>query len=281
MTDTVMLVVLGAALLHALWNALVKGAADKTLGMVAVVVGHTPLAVLALCLVEPPALASLPWLVAGIALHVGYQLLLVNAYRFGDLTQVYPIARGVAPLIVTLVSVAFLGVLLSGLQLVAVFIIVAGVSSVCLVRQADGSFNIRAAGLALGTGVFIAAYSLVDGTGARVSGSAIGFYAWLAIGNALVMLLATRWMRPGLVPDLVRSTKKVALFGGVASFLAYALVIWSFTQAPIALVTALRETSIVFALLIGVVHLKERLSLAKVAATIMTLLGAATLRFAR
>ena len=281
MSDTVMLAVLGAALLHAIWNALVKGSSDKTLGMLAVVVGQGLAGVAVLPFVDAPSIASLPWLLASIALHLGYQFTLVQAYRFGDLSQVYPIARGSAPLIVTVISIVFLGVALSGLQLIAVLLIVVGVTSVCLVRRGDGTFNGAAASCALVTGVFIASYSLVDGIGARQSGSALGFYGWLAIGNALVVLLASPGMRTGILHDLVFSAKRTTVFGGGASFVAYALVVWAFTQAPIALVTALRETSIVFALLIGVFHLKERLSLLKVAATVATVLGAVTLRFAR
>jgi len=276
-----MLIVLCAALLHATWNAIVKGGHDKQRNMLAVALGQFLPASLVLPFVPLPALESWPWLVGGIALHVGYQLFLVRAYQSGDLTQVYPIARGSAPLLVTLVSVLFLGVVLDNAELLAILLIAAGIVSICLVRELDGSLNRNAAWLALATGGFIASYSLVDGIGARIAGTALGFYGWHAIGNAGVMLLAAHTLRPGLLADVLRSGKVVFLFGGTASFLAYAIVIWSFTQAPIALVTALRETSIVFALLIGVLHLKERLSLMKVASTLITLTGAALLRFAR
>jgi len=281
MTDKVILIVLAAALLHAVWNAVVKGSNDKRVSMVAVVVGHMPFALVSLIFVDWPVADSLIWLFFGIALHVGYQLFLVEAYRFGDLSQVYPIARGIAPLLVTLFSIIFLGVLLSNLQLAAIMLIAIGITSVCLVRKGDGALNGNAVGLALTTGVFIAGYSLVDGIGARISGSAIGFYSWLAIGNGVAMIFATRFMRSGVLQDVVSHSKTTILLGGGASFVAYALVVWAFTQAPIALVTALRETSIVFALLIGVFHLKERLSLAKVFSTIVTLTGAVMLRFSR
>ena len=170
---------------------------------------------------------------------------------------------------------------LTSFQLVAIVVIAIGITSVCLVRKNDGALNGSAVVLALITGSFIAGYSLVDGIGARLSGSALGFYSWLAIGNAIAMILTTRFMRPGVLRDVARNSKTIIVFGGGASFVAYALVIWAFTQAPIALVTALRETSIVFALLIGVFHLKERLSLVKVFATAVTLGGAAMLRFSR
>lgn len=281
MTDNVILVVLAAALLHAVWNAVVKGSNDKTVSMVAVVLGHMPFALTALFFVESPTVASWSWLFFGVVLHIGYQLFLVAAYRLGDLSQVYPIARGVAPLLVTLISVLFLGVFLSGFQLAAIVVIAIGITSVCLVRKNDGALNGNAVVLALITGTFIAGYSLVDGIGARLSGSALGFYSWLAIGNAIAMILGTFFMRRGVLRDVAKTSKTTIVFGGGASFIAYALVIWAFTQAPIALVTALRETSIVFALLIGVFHLKERLSLVKVFSTALTLSGAAMLRFSR
>ncbi len=281
MSTTVFLAVIAAALLHAVWNALVKGSVDKKVTMGAVVLGHMPLAAVALPLVPWPALESLPYLGAGIALHLSYQLFLMNAYRFGDLTQVYPIARGSAPLIVAVVSVAFLSVHLSAMELLAIAVIGSGILSLSLVRRADGLRNGKAAILALATGCFIAAYSLVDGYGARLAGTALGFYGWLTIGNGLAMALYLAISAPGVLGQIASQGRRVFLIGGSASYAAYALVIWAFTQAPIALVTALRETSIVFALLIGVFFLKERLDLVKLISTMTTLLGAALLRFAK
>lgn len=277
----VFLAVIGAALLHATWNALVKGGADKRLSMGAVVLGHMPFAAAALAFVPLPDPASLPYLVAGIALHVGYQLFLLRSYETGDLTQVYPIARGSAPLIVALVSVTVLGVRLAPSELLAVVIIGAGIISLALVRRADGQRNRNAALLALVTGCFIASYSLIDGLGARVAGTSLGFYGWLAIGNGIVMALYLIATTPAVLGRIASQGRGMFLIGGGASFAAYALVTWAFTQAPIALVAALRETSIIFALLFGVFVLKERLDLAKVVSTMTTLLGAALLRYAK
>ena len=273
-----MLAVIGAALLHASWNALVKGGADKRVSMGAVVLGHVPLALIALPFVPLPATESLPYLAAGIALHVGYQLFLMNSYRTGDLTQVYPIARGSAPLLVALFSVTVLGVHLDRLELLAILVIGTGILSLALVRRADGLRNGRAGLMAMMTGVFIASYSLVDGLGARLAGTSLGFYGWLTIGNALIMAGFLAATAPGTLRAIATRGRGVFLIGGGASFVAYALVTWAFTQAPIALVTALRETSIVFALLIGVVFLKERLDLVKVFSTATTLLGVVLLR---
>ncbi|HRW14136.1 DMT family transporter [Amaricoccus sp.] len=281
MSTPVFLAVIAAALLHAAWNALVKQGADKHLGMTAVVLGHVPIALVVLPFVPFPAPESWPWLLAGLLLHTGYQLFLMMSYRIGDLTQVYPIARGTAPLLVAGISVAFLGVHLAPLELLGVLTIGAGIMSMSLVRQRDGLRNRHAALLALATGGFIAAYSLVDGTGARLAGTALGYFGWASIGNAAVFASLMALTRPGLLTQVFRRGKRAMILGGGASFVAYSMVIWAFTQAPIALVTALRETSIVFALLIGVFLLGERLDLAKVASTMVTLLGGALLRLAR
>jgi len=280
MSTTVFLAVLAAAALHALWNALAKGGHDKHLSMTAVVLGHTPIALLALAFAPSPAPESWPYLAVGMILHTGYQLFLLSAYRIGDLTQVYPIARGTAPLLVAGVSTIFLGVHLSPLELVAILIIAAGILSLALVRRNDGSTNGVASLLAFITGCFIASYSLVDGTAARLAGTAVGAYAWIALGNSVLIAVYFAITKPGLLGRLHKA-KSTFFIGGTASFVAYGLVIWAFTQAPIALVTALRETSIIFALVIGVVVLKERLDFAKVISTFFTLVGVALLRLAR
>lgn len=281
MDITVFVAVLGAAVLHATWNAVVKGGTDKRLNMAAVMLGHIPFAMVSLLFVPLPAVESLPYLAAGIGLHFGYQIFLMRSYEKGDLTQVYPIARGSAPLIVAVFSVLVLGVHLAAMEIFAILLIGAGILSLALVRRADGMRNGHAGILALITGLFIASYSLVDGLGARLAGTSLGFFSWLAIGNGVVMIFYLRAVSPNVLRDLPRKGGKVFLLGGGASFIAYAIVTWAFTQAPIALVTALRETSIIFALLIGVFFLRERLDLAKVFSTAITLVGAVLLRFAR
>lgn len=277
----VFIAVVTAAALHASWNGLVKHSTDKHLSMLAIVLGHVPPALVILPFVPTPAQASWPYIAAGACLHFGYQLFLLASYRMGDLTQVYPIARGTAPMIVAVVSVAFLGVVLSSLEIAAIAIIGIGIMSLSIVRQGDGLRNTQAALTAFITGCFIASYSLVDGLGAREAGTALGFYGWLTILNALLLSATMAVIRPGVFRRLAGEGRTMALVGGGASYAAYALVIWAFTQAPIALVTALRETSIIFALLIGVVFLKEKLNLAKVVSTAVTLSGAILLRIAR
>ena len=281
MTPTVFLAVLLAAALHAGWNALVKGGADKTMSMTAVSLGHVPPALAVLAIAPMPAVDSWPWLLVSAVLHLGYQLFLVQAYRVGDLSQVYPIARGVAPLIVTGVSVGAMGVVLPGTGLAGVLVIASGLIGLGLVRRADGARNGPATALALTTGLFIAAYSLTDGIGARASGSPVAFFAVGAILTALGMATFTALTAPTSLRRLPTAGRAGLLIGGPASFAAYGIVVWAFTQAPIAMVTALRETSIVFALLIGVGLFGERLNLAKLASTTATIAGAALLRAAR
>ncbi|GGL73440.1 EamA family transporter [Wenxinia marina] len=283
MSGTVFLAVILAAILHAVWNALAKGGGDKELSMTAVVVGHAPLAALTLLFVAPlPAPESWPFVGLSIVLHFGYQVFLMNAYRHGDLTQVYPIARGTGPLVVALVTVGLMGAHLTGTEMLAVGVITAGLVSLGLVRSRDGQRNGKATGLALIVGGFIAAYSLSDGTGARLAGTALGYFSVLALVNAVVFAAFMAWRRPGLLARLARGeARRTFWIGGSASFVAYVIVVWAFTQAPLALVTALRETSIVFALLIGVGLMGERLDLPKLVSTFVTILGAALLRLSK
>lgn len=281
MATPVILAVLLAAALHATWNALAKGAADKHLSMAGVIIGHVPFAAAGLLFVPMPDPACWPYLLGSLVFHFGYQLFLLNAYRIGDLTQVYPVARGIAPLIVAGVSVAFLGVVLVWAEMLAIALIVTGLLSLGLVRGHGGARNPHAAALAAVTGCFIAGYSLTDGMGARVAGTAVGFYGWSAILNAAIFATFLRVTKPGTLRRLAGEGRFVLIFGGAASYTAYTLVVWGFTQAPIALVTALRETSIVFALLIGVFVMNERLDLAKLLATFCTICGAVLLRVAR
>jgi len=280
MSTGVFFIIITAALLHAGWNALVKSGVDKSLGVNAVVLGQGLFGAVALLFVPAPNAASWGYILVGAALHIGYQLFLTASYRIGDLTQVYPIARGTAPMLVALVSVLFLGVVLSLHEIIAIALIGLGIMSLSLVRHTEGQSNRLAAILALTTGCFIASYSLVDGLGARVALSPLGFYGWLAILNAIFMMTITRLHQPHLLPKLWRAWK-VVLLGGGASFIAFGLVIYAFTIAPIALVTALRETSIIFALIIGVFFLKERLNLIKVVSTMITISGVILLRLGK
>lgn len=278
---TVVVVVLVAAFLHAAWNFFVKSGADKALGMTAVVLGHAPFAALAVLVSPLPAPAAWPYVLVGALLHVGYQLFLLASYRVGDLSQVYPLARGGAPLLVAGLSVGLLGSDLSMIELAAIAVIAGGIMSLALARRSDGLRNGKAAALAAATAAFVASYTLVDGYGARLAGTALGFYGCLSLLNAVVFAAVMAVRQPDTLRRVVGREWGLALRGGGASFGAYALVTWAFTVAPIPLVAALRETSIVIALLLGVFVLKERLDLTKVLSTLCTLLGVCLLRLGR
>jgi len=278
---TVFLAVLTAAALHAAWNAAVKSSEDKLIGMLAIVIGHMVPSAIAMIFFAFPSWESMPYFLAGMAFHIGYQFLLLSAYKVGDFTQVYPIARGTGPLIVTLVSIFVLGVAFSGYQLLAIALIIAGLMSLTLVRQSDGLRNPKAALMALATGFCIAGYSLVDGLGARISGDPTGFISTQLFMNGLVFVIIIYAYKPEAVKRAITEQKQMGLIGGTGSFIAYAIVVWAFTQAPIALVTVLRETSIIFALIIGTLVFKERLDLTKLFSTFLTLCGAVLLRFGK
>lgn len=274
----VMVTVLLAALMHASWNFLVKRSENHDLSISGVVIGHLPFSLAAILISPRIDDGAWPFVLASAILHTLYQLFLLAAYRLGDLSQVYPLARGVAPLLVTFVSTLFLGMGLAGWEQFGVLIIGTGIMSLSLIRTESGEHNLPAVGAALITGVFIAAYSLVDGLGARKAGTALGFYGWLSTLNAFLFALFMRFRRPGVVTGALGRNWRFTLFGGGVSFAGFGMITWAFTQAPIPMVAALRETSIIFALLLGVLVLKERLSVLKIAATIATLAGVGLLR---
>lgn len=278
MTTPVFLAVLLAALLHAAWNAAVRGGADKTVSMAAVVLGQGAIGATCLPFLDLPAAPSWPWIASGVVLHLGYQHFLLAAYRAGGLSEVYPLARGTAPLIVTAVSVGVLGVALDAVELAGIVLICGGIASVVLVRT-NGAFRLpgRATVMALCTSAFIAAYTINDGLGARLSDAPVAFFGWQTLFTAIAFFAILPFWRPAAIRALPRAGLTI-LLGGGASFAAYALVVWAFTQAPIATVAALRETSIVFAVILGVVLLGERLALRRVVSAFLTLAGAALLR---
>jgi drug/metabolite transporter (DMT)-like permease len=280
----VFLLVLGAALVHASWNALVKVDGDR-LSLIKTMSG-TQL-VLSLCLipfVAFPAAESWPYLFASAALNTAYMLLLNRAYQAGDLSLVYPLARGVAPLAVAAVSILLLGETLTPSNQVAVLLIAIGIASLALAHRAStGLIDSSPAIFALATGGFIAGYTIVDGLGARAAGSAHGYMIWLSLVTSIVIVVcAHRLQSQGrqLTPAS-RRTRNAGIAAGVMSYGSSWIVIWALTLAPFALVSALRETGVVFAVLIGVVVLKERLSLVRLASIASTLAGTIILKLGR
>jgi drug/metabolite transporter (DMT)-like permease len=276
-TLPVFLAVLAAALLHAGWNALVKIGLDRFSSVLSIALVVGAVAVVLIPFFPAPARAAWPWLLAGSALHTGYKLFLVRAYRHGDLGAVYPVARGTAPLIVALFGLLILAERPSALGLAAMLAIAGGILLIA-VGGRGRRIERTALAWALGTACFTAAYTLVDGVGARIAGTAAGFILWLFLFDGLFMLaiaLATRG--PGALRALAPAWRG-GLAAGLMSLGSYWIVVWAFTQAPLALVAALRETSVLFAMLLGAVMLKERIGPARWAAAALILAGVALMR---
>lgn len=270
--------VLAAALLHAVWNALVKVNGDRLVVVAVIMFSQTLICLCLLPLVGLPDPGAWPYILGSVALHNGYCLFLVMAYRYGDLSHVYPIARGSAPLIVAVMSAVLVGEVLDRVATLSVILITLGVMSLALTRGAAGIRESKAVLFALGTGLFIASYTVVDGVGARVNGSAHGYTFWLLALHGIPFAVFTACVRGRRMAPQVRRVWKVGLSAGLASLLAYWIVIWAMTQAPLALVSALRETSVVFAVMFGVLLLKERLDVVRLAAIATTLVGTVMLR---
>ena len=281
MTTGVFAMVLGAALFHAAWNALVKVNADRLLMIAIMQASQVAVAMLVVPFVAFPTPASWPYIWASTALNTAYFVFLINAYRYGDLSHVYPIARGSAPLIVAVISVAILGETLSRQAALAVVLVALGIMSLTLTRGAGGFREPKAMLYALGTGVFIAGYTVVDGLGARLADSAHSYTFWVHLLNGIPITLLALYLRRGQVFVSARKSWKPGVLAGVISLLAYWIVIWAMTQAPMALVSAVRETSMVFAVLFGVFFLRERLNLARLASTGMTLIGTVMIKMSK
>lgn len=252
MSPAVLGIVLLAALLHALWNALVKASGDRavTLGLVAA--GHCLPALALLPFVPVPAAAAVPFIIASTVIHWGYYYVLNISYRFGDLSVIYPIARGTAPVMVALGAMIWADEILSIAAWVGILTVSCGIMILAAVRSADK----RGIGAALLNSAIIAAYSIVDGIGIRLSGSPVGYVVWLLAAEICVVLFvaSTRFER---ARELSPKALWLGLAGGVTAGLAYGLALFAKTLAPIGLVSAVRETSVVFAAVIGVVWMGE------------------------
>lgn len=250
------LAVLGAAAAHATWNAMVKSSRDVLLDTTIVIVGAAAAAAPFVFFAAPPAPAAWPYLAASVAIHMVYYVALVGAYRAGDLSHGYPIMRGVAPLIVALCALAWLGEAPKPAIWTGVLLIGGGVLSLGL-----AGFHWRTSrvstGWALANAVIIAAYTLVDAAGVRLSGSPEGYVLWIFVLDGLPFPLIVLALRARQFVEYGRRHWARGLTGGVLSAVAYGIALWAMTRAPVAAVAALRETSVIFAALIGAYILKE------------------------
>ena len=267
-------IVLIAALAHASWNALVKGDDDRLVTLGAANAVRFALCVPLVLALPPPAPESWPYLVASAILHIGYYIFLIAAYRFGDLSKVYPLARGLSPLIVAAGAYAFAGERLSPLALVGVGVACAGIASLSIegaaTRRDD---HRRGIVFAVGTAAFIASYTVTDAMGARLSGDAVSYVAWLSILDGLPMLIAAAALRRAALARHLADRAWKSVAGGALQLTAYGLVVWALALAPMAAVSALRETSVLFATIIGVKLLGEPLGGRRIAAAALVAAG--------
>jgi drug/metabolite transporter (DMT)-like permease len=271
--------VLLAAAFHAAWNAVIKIGLDPLTTTTLIAVASGVVALPLLPVVGLPAWEAWPWLLASVILHIGYYLGLTEAYRAGDMGQVYPLARGSAPLMTAIATAVVLGETLAAPGYAGIALLAAGVFLLSFRGgRAGAKLELRAVGFALFTACTICGYSVVDGIGARVSGNAHGYTVMLFLGDGLAMLAIGLVRRQATLVTAVASNWKPALVGGALSFLAYWIAIWAMTVAPIAMVAALRETSVLFGAVIAVVVLREPLRAGRIVAALIIVAGLALIR---
>ncbi|MGZ5206274.1 MAG: EamA family transporter [Caldimonas sp.] len=284
MTWPIVAAVLLAALLHASWNALVKSGSDKALDMALIHVLGCGVGLALVVAVGLPRTEALPWLAASVVIHIGYYVTVVGAYQHGELGFAYPIMRGTAPLLVALLSGRLIGEHLPLAAWLGVAAISSGVLLIGLTRsaRATGSRG-HAMAYALANAAIIASYTIVDGIGVRTSGNALQYVALLFLLDGLPYFSIVMWQRRAALPPVfafMRRRWPVALLGSFASLGAYGIALWAMTRAPVASVAALRETSVLFAALIGMLMLKERFRFQRAIGTGAIVAGVMALRLA-
>jgi drug/metabolite transporter (DMT)-like permease len=273
-------VVLLAAVLHASWNALLKDGRDRLVMVVLLDLTAMALSALLLPLTSWPARAAWGLLGLSVLLHTGYKVLLMQSYQVGDLNQVYPLARGTAPLLVAAVAGLFLGERLGPWQLAGLVGVCGGL--VLLLERGRPSPRKRPMlALAVATGVAIAAYTVTDGLGVRRSGTDVGYVAWLFLLGGLPIPLYTAATQPRRLAAGVRDRLGVGLVAGALSLAAYGLVLWAQRRGALAVVAALRETSVLVAALIGTLWFSERFGRRRVVAATLIAAGIVLLNLPR
>jgi drug/metabolite transporter (DMT)-like permease len=278
MTPDIFLIVLFAAIMHALWNAVIKGATDRTITFGLVSAGHTVPAVLMLPFVPLPDPVLLPYIAASTVIHWGYYYFLNTGYRFGDLSFVYPVARGMAPLLVAIPAFIWLGEALPPAAWAGMVCISAGILILGVRRNGTGA-SPPALIMALLTGGTIALYSLVDGVGVRLAEQALTYIVWLFVAEGFVILYIFL-PRMERLRAQTRRQVMVGLAGGILSALAYALALYAKSKAPLGMVSALRETSVIFAAMIGLIWFGEGPARPRIIAAAMVAAGIVMLALA-
>ncbi|WP_137937590.1 DMT family transporter [Chitinivorax sp. B] len=274
MTAGLALWVLFGALLHASWNTLIKGGQDKLMDTLLVALGSMLIGMLCLPFLPLPAPAAWPYLLGSVLVHVAYFYLIIHAYKVGDLSVVYPLMRGGAPLLTAIIAVCWLGESVTTGSLGGIGLLCSGILLLAGNHWHSGADR-RAIGFGLTNAVVVVSYTLFDGLGARQSGHALSYTMWLFALNALPLLLWACWKRGGdSVVAGIRQGYRRMMIGGACSVGAYGITLWAMTQAPIALVATLRETAVLFAALFGALLLRERLGLWRILAALAVCSGA-------
>jgi drug/metabolite transporter (DMT)-like permease len=271
--------VLIAAACHAGWNATIKGGLDPLATTVVISIGAAVVGAALLPVVGLPGGAAWPWCGASVVIHLVYFVALIESYRAGEMGQVYPIARGSAPLMTAIATTAFVGERLGLAGWSGIILLVAGVMLLSLRGGRDITWlDRKAIGFALFTAVTICAYSVVDGVGARHAGSANAYSVALFVGIGPVMVIYALARRGSGVIAAMGRQWRLGFAGGTLQFGSYGIAIWAMTVAPIAIVAALRETSVLFGALIAVTFLKEPFRAGRVAAALMIVAGLTLIR---
>lgn len=278
MSATVFAAVLAAALIHATWNALLKARLDRFASISLMSFGMAVIAAPLLPFVPVPSGITWVWLLLSVCFHTGYKYFLSRAYDTGDLAQAYPLARGTAPLITTLGGMVLLSEFPGSVALGGILLLSSGTFLMSLRGGGAGAFGGRAVVYALVTSLFVASYTLADGSGARSAADATSYAVWLFLLEGIWSLAFAFALRGPGVGRVMLSEWKAGLAGGFLSAVAYWIAMWGMTKAPIAAVAALRETSILFAMAISVTLLGERLTRWRVAAGLLIVGGVIALR---
>ena len=276
-THVFFLVLFGAAC-HASWNAFLKIKLEPFSAMALIAIVSALVVLPVLPFVGIPPTAAWPWLIASVIFHLGYFIGLTEAYRTGDMGQVYPIARGSAPLMTAIAGTFLVGEAIGLRGWLGILVLVSGVFLLSLRGGRNLHFDKRAVAFALFTAVTICGYSIVDGIGARTAGNAHSYTAWLFVFDGLMMLAFVLLRRGARVFGDFATFWKEGLIGGTLSLASYWIAIWAMTVAPIALVAALRETSVLFAAAIAVIVLKEPLQRPRIIAAMLIVAGMVLIR---
>jgi len=271
MSLTIIAIILSAAMLHAVWNAIVKTAADRTTTLGLVALGHVLPGAVMVAILPLPSPEAFIYIALSTFVHFGYFYLLGRAYQHGDLSVVYPIARGIVPALVSLWAMLLLGEVLPLMVWAGIGLIVTGIvlSNWKALRSGIG---ISALVLSLGTGLCISIYSVVDGVGVRLSGNILSYWAWGAFLHLFIAGFAG-WRRWQTLAQLPSKIWIVGIAGGMVSMTAYGLILYAKNFAPLGIVSALRETSVIFATLIGFVILKEGNWKRRLGAAVLMVIG--------